>query len=142
MSLDDNGIAMLQPLPPSARLNPDDALPLASLLANWSRRTRESLVDLLETSGQTAQTHAADEFARREKLFRWIMAKQRQLGQLFTLAQWTVENAFPLQKVREIGAVLHRRQQLMWTTTDMLHLIQTRSENALSAHTIHKPQRY
>ena len=130
-------VPSLTPLPAHVRLNPDDALRLQSLLSNWSRRTRDSLLELLESSGQQAQQqqqyNAADEFSRRQKLFRWIMQRQRQLGQLLTLAQWTTENATPLTRVREIGTILHRRQQLMWTTTDMLHLIQTRAENALSA---------
>jgi hypothetical protein len=127
----------------NARLWPEDARPLAHLLSNWARRTRDQLMELLETSAPPANAATAtsaavaqEEYARREKLFHWLTLRQRQLGQLYALLHWTMQNHGALQRVQEITQLLQRRQQMMWTTTDMLSIIHKRAEDSLSVHSL------
>lgn len=132
----DVGSLHLSSVPPSMRLYPDDVLPLSSLLSNWARRTHHALSELLESmasgSGSSAGIGRDDEHARRTRLFHWLTARQRQLGQLYAIVHWSVHNDQPLQRMRHVTQLLDTRQQLFHRTNDTLHILARRVEDTLS----------
>jgi hypothetical protein len=121
----------LSTVPPSLRLYPDDVLPLSSMLANWARRTHHALSELLESMANSRD----DEYARRTRLFHWLTARQRQLGQLYAIVNWSVHNDQQLQRMRHVTQLLDTRQQLFHRTNDTLHILARRVEDTLSVAT-------
>jgi hypothetical protein len=118
-------------------LRPEECLPLQFLLSNWARRTRDGLAEMLD-SGSGSGSHpmhshalATEELARRQKLFLWMTSKQRQLGQMFALAHFTLQNDAQLQRIKELQTKLQQRENTSYHVTASLQAFHRRIEELL-----------